>query len=103
MTQHDPNLTFAASREDYQLCFSGPHGIKVLAHILSELGFFTTKNPEDIEAMSRRNYATHLLANCGILDEQSGMVTDTVVIKRRYEQVQQLLSLTQPETTKKQE
>jgi hypothetical protein len=100
MTEHDPNLAYAASAEDYQLCFSGPHGVKVLAHILSELGFFTTKDPANIEAMSRRNYATHLLANIGILDEQTGIVTDAGIIKRRFEQVESLLSLTKPTNTK---
>jgi len=51
----------------YREVFSTPKGKRVLAHMLTELGFFDEVDLDNKMAISLQNYAKHLLYRCGLI------------------------------------
>jgi len=56
----------------YRRVFGTPDGKRVLAHVLTELGFFDTAVQDERE-MGRQDYARRLLWLIGVTDEQNIM------------------------------
>lgn len=68
----------AIERLDYQATFSTPHGRRVLAHMLFDLGFFAQATTPEEAAL--RNYATTLLGRVGAITPANiRAVTDSLV------------------------
>lgn len=70
----------------YRKVFSTPDGKKVLAHMLTELGFFDEVPVDDVMAVSLQNYAKHLLARCGIIRGEVIYDVVSMLFKIPYEE-----------------
>lgn len=55
----------------YRRVFNTKDGRKVLAHMLTELQFFSEIDSDDVKSLTEQNYAKHLLSILGVYQAEN--------------------------------